>query len=238
MKLDVLVFAAHPDDAEMSCGGTVCKLVDQGKKVGIIDLTRGEMGTRGSADIRDKESRKASEIMGIAMRYNMRFRDVFFTHDEAHQIALIQQIRKYRPEVVLANALEDRHPDHGRAAKLVRDALFVSGLKKVATSLDGNMQEPWRPKRLFHYIQDHRLRPDFVVDITAFYAKRIEAIQAYASQFYNPNSDDPETYLSSKEFFSFLEARARDVGHLVGVEFGEGFMAETPLKVDSPLSLL
>jgi len=238
MKLDVLVFAAHPDDAEMSCGGTLCKLVDAGKKVGIVDLTRGEMGTRGTPELREQEAAAASEIMGLSIRENLGFRDAFFGQDEAHQLAVIQQIRRFQPSVILANAVLDRHPDHGKAAQLVRNAAFLSGLGKVTTSFQGILQAPWRPVRLFTYIQDHRLQPDFVVDITAQFDRKWKAIKAYGSQFHNPESDDPETYLSSEMFLKFLEARSRDVGHIVGVEFGEGFQAETPLKVESPLSLL
>jgi len=237
MKTDVLVFAAHPDDAEMSCGGTICKLITEGKVVGIIDLTRGEMGTRGSAEIRDKESAAASSIMGIHYRDNLRFRDAFFRNDEAHQIAIIQQLRKYKPEIVLANAPSDRHPDHGKAANLIREAAFLSGLRRIVTSLDGQYQEAWRPARVFHYIQDHRLRPDFVIDITPYFEQKMQSIRAYESQFHNPDSDDPQTYLSSREFLDFLEARSRDVGHLIGAEFGEGFVAETPLKIKDLLTL-
>ncbi len=238
MKLDVLVFAAHPDDAEMSCGGTICKLIDQGKKVGIIDLTRGELGTRGSAELRKKEAAKASEIMGLSVRKNLGFRDGFFENNEAHQIAIIQQIRAYQPELLLVNAIHDRHPDHGKGSKLVKDAAFLSGLRKISTSLNGEFQEAWRPKKIFSYIQDHRLQPDFVVDISAYFDQKWQSILAYSSQFYNPESDDPQTYLSSQAFIKFLEARHRDVGHLIGAEFGEGFQSETPLKVGSPLDLV
>ncbi|MEM6632204.1 MAG: bacillithiol biosynthesis deacetylase BshB1 [Bacteroidota bacterium] len=238
MKLDVLVFAAHPDDAEMSCGGTLCKLIDEGKKVGIVDLTRGEMGTRGTPEIRAQEAKKAAEIMGLTIRVNLGFRDAFFVHDEAHQLAIIQQIRRFQPDILLGNAVIDRHPDHGKAAKLVRDSAFLSGLRKITTSLEGQLQEPWRPKRMFTYIQDHRLQPDFVVDVTPYFGLKWEAIKAYSSQFYNPESDDPQTYLSSQAFLKFLEARHRDVGHLVGAEFGEGFQSETPLKINSPLDLI
>lgn len=238
MKLDVLVFAAHPDDAEMSCGGTICKLVDAGNKIGIVDLTRGELGTRGSAELRKKEAALASEIMGLAVRENLGFRDGFFENNEAHQIAIIQQIRRFQPKLLLVNAILDRHPDHGKAAKLVKDAAFLSGLRKISTSWEGNFQEAWRPAKLFSYIQDHRLAPDFVVDISSYFEQKWKAIQAYSSQFYNPESDDPETYLSSQAFMKFLEARHRDVGHLVGAEFGEGFQSETPLKIQSPLDLI
>lgn len=240
MKLDVLVMAPHPDDVELGCSGTLAKLIDEGKKVGVIDLTRGELGSRGSAEIRDKEAAEAAKILGLAARENLGFRDGFFTHDEAHQLAIIQKIRQYKPEVLIAGAPEDRHPDHGRATKLIRDAAFLSGLLKIETELNGQAQEHWRPKRNFYFIQDYNLTPSFVVDISKYWDKKKEVILAYSSQFFNPEyeSNEPETYISNKGFWHFLEARARNMGHLVGAEFGEGFISETPLKVDSPLDLV
>ena len=238
MKLDLLVFAAHPDDAEMSCGGTICKLIAQGKKVGVIDLTRGELGTRGSAEIRDQEAANASKIMGIHVRENLRFRDGFFNYDEAHQIAIIQRIRKYCPDLVITNSPDDRHPDHGKAAKLVRDAAFLSGLRKISTSYEGEMQLEWRPKKLFYFIQDTWHMPDFVVDVSEFQEQKMEAVRAFKSQFYNPESDEPGSYISSQEFMEFLIGRARDVGHMVEATFGEGFLSERPIKITNPLDLL
>lgn len=242
MKLDVLVFAAHPDDAELGCAGTLLKLVEAGKKVGIVDLTKGDLGSRGTPELRVEEAQKAGEIIGLSARENLGFRDGFFVHDEAHQLAIISMIRKYQPEVLIANAPEDRHSDHGRGSKLVRDAAFLSGLKKITTSHEGVLQEAWRPKRTFFYIQDYSLTPDFVVDITPFYEKKMEAIAAFASQFYNPEYQEAQqegtTYISTPDFWNFLEARARNMGHMVGATFGEGFVCETPLKVETPLDLV
>ncbi|MEM7370727.1 MAG: bacillithiol biosynthesis deacetylase BshB1 [Bacteroidota bacterium] len=237
-KLDVLIFAAHPDDAELAVGGMICKLVEQGKSVGIIDLTRGELGSRGSAELRDEEALASARILGLSVRENLRFRDGFFIQDEAHQLAIIQMVRRFQPEIVIANAPEDRHPDHGRGSKLVRDAVFLSGLRKIETEWEGTSQLHWRPKRLFFYIQDYNLTPDVVVDITPWFEQKMKAVAAFASQFYDPNSKEPNTYISSPEFWNFLEARARNVGHLVGVKYGEGLLSETPVHVQSPLDLL
>ncbi|WNJ19874.1 bacillithiol biosynthesis deacetylase BshB1 [Pontibacter sp. G13] len=238
MKLDVLIFAAHPDDAELGCGGTILKWTAAGKKVGIVDLTRGELGSRGTADLRDQEAADSAQILGLSIRENLRFRDGFFVHDESHELAVIQAIRHYRPEIVLANAPSDRHPDHGRGSKLVRDAAFKSGLRMISTSRDGQVQEHWRPKRLFHYIQDHYLEPSFVVDVTPHWERKMEAIRAFKSQFFDPNATGPQTYISSQDFWHFLEARARTMGHRVGATFGEGFISETPLQIHDPLDLI
>ncbi|MEL6652691.1 MAG: bacillithiol biosynthesis deacetylase BshB1 [Bacteroidota bacterium] len=239
MKLDLLVFAAHPDDAELACSGTIAKLVAEGKKVGIVDLTRGELGSRGTAELRDQEAMDSAKILGLAARENLRFRDGFFRNDEEHQLAIVRKIRQYQPEVVIANAPFDRHPDHGRGSNVVREAYFLSGLRMIETlGEDGNPQTAYRPKRLFYYIQDHHLEPSFVVDITPYYETKLASIKAFASQFYDPNSKEPETYISSKDFWDFLEARARHMGHLVGATYGEGFISDTPLKIDSPLSLV
>ncbi|MDH3699397.1 MAG: bacillithiol biosynthesis deacetylase BshB1 [Flavobacteriaceae bacterium] len=228
MKLDILVFASHPDDAELGAGATIAKCVAQGKRVGIVDLTRGELGTRGTADIREKESLDASRILGIHARENMEFRDGFFTNDEEHQRAVIRMIRKYRPEVVLCNAIEDRHIDHARGSKLVSDACFLSGLAKIDTKMEGDdqWQDPWRPSRVYHYIQWKNLEPDFVVDVSEFIGKKVEAIQAYSSQFYDPKSDEPETPISSKNFIDSIIYRSRDLGRLTGVQHAEGFTVE------------
>jgi bacillithiol biosynthesis deacetylase BshB1 len=238
MKLDILVFAAHPDDAELSAGGTILSNIAAGKKVGIIDLTRGELGTRGSAEIRDKEAKAASEILKISVRENMRFADGFFENDKAHHLALIQMIRKYQPEIVLTNAIEDRHPDHGNASALTSKACFLSGLIKLETSLNGTPQKVWRPKAVYHYIQDRYIKPDFVVDITAFWDKKTEAIRAFKSQFFNPDSNEPETYISKEGFFAFVEARSREMGHSIGVRYGEGFTKEKQLGVKDLFDLL
>ncbi|MEZ4774514.1 MAG: bacillithiol biosynthesis deacetylase BshB1 [Bacteroidia bacterium] len=238
MKLDILVFAAHPDDVELACSATLVKMISKGKKAGIIDLTRGDLGSRGTPEIRDREAEIAAEIMGIHARENLAFRDGFFLHDETHQMAIIRMIRKYQPEVVIANAPSDRHPDHGRASKLVRDAAFLSGLRRIETQLDGQEQPAWRPKRLFYYIQDHALEPDFVVDVTEYYEKKVETLRAFGSQFYDPNSKEPITYISTPDFLPFIEARARIYGHMIGTTFGEGFISETPIKIDLPTDLI
>lgn len=233
MKLDILAFGAHPDDVELGCGGTIAKEVALGKKVGIVDLTRGELGTRGSAEIRDKESAAAAQILGVAVRENLNMRDGFFINDEQHQLAVIQMIRKYRPEIVLCNAVDDRHVDHGKGSKLVSDACFLSGLRKIETQYDGDSQEAYRPKAVYHYIQWKNLEPDFVVDITGYNGKRVEAILAYSSQFYDPNSHEPETPIATKNFLESLNYRAQDLGRLIGTEYAEGFTAERYLAVNS-----
>ena len=240
MKLDILVFGAHPDDAELGAGATIAKEVSKGKKVGIVDLTRGELGTRGSAEIRDKEAAKAAEILGVAVRENMEFADGFFVNDKEHQLELIKIIRKYRPEIVLCNAIEDRHIDHARGSKLVSDACFLSGLIKIDTKMDGDdaWQDAWRPKLVYHYIQWKSLEPDFIVDVTGFIEKKTEAIMAYSSQFYDPNSDEPETPISSKNFTDSVNYRARDLGRIIGVEHAEGFTVERYLGVDSLENLI
>tara|TARA_E500000318_G_scaffold100529_2_gene103291 strand:+ start:2391 stop:3113 length:723 start_codon:yes stop_codon:yes gene_type:complete len=235
MKLDILVFGAHPDDAELGAGATIAKEVSKGKKVGIVDLTRGELGTRGSAEIRDKEAAKAAEILGVSVRENMEFADGFFVNDKEHQLELIKIIRKYRPEIVLCNAIEDRHIDHARGSKLVSDACFLSGLMKIDTKMDGDdtWQDAWRPKLVYHYIQWKSLEPHFIVDVTGFIEKKTEAIMAYSSQFYDPNSNEPETPISSKNFTDSVNYRARDLGRIIGVEHAEGFTVERYLGVDS-----
>lgn len=226
MKLDILAFGAHPDDVELGCGATVAKEVALGKKVGIIDLTRGELGTRGSADLRDKESARAAGILGVAIRENLGFRDGFFKNDEAHQLEVIRMLRKYRPDIVLCNAVRDRHIDHGKGSSLVSDACFLSGLRKIETEYEGRKQEHWRPDHVYHYIQWENLEPDFVVDVTGFVQKKIDAVLAYSSQFYDPESTEPESPISSKNFLESVEYRAKDLGRLINKEAGEGFNAE------------
>lgn len=235
-KLDVIAFAAHPDDAELSCSGTLLKLVAQGRKVGIVDLTRGELGTRGSAEIRDQEAAASAKIMGLTIRHNLRFRDGFFQNNEAHQLPIIQAIRRFRPELILINAPYDRHPDHGRGSELVRDAAFLSGLRRIETTWEGERQAPWRPAKVWKYIQDQLIMPSFVVDISDFIDQKMAAIQAFSSQFYNPASDEPETYISSQGFLEQIQARAKEMGHLIGVRYGEGFVSEKPLRVEDLLA--
>lgn len=228
MKLDILAFGAHPDDVELGSGATIAKEVANGKKVGIVDLTRGELGTRGSAEIRDVEAAAAAKILGVVARENLEFADGFFVNDKEHQLAIIRMIRKYRPEIVLCNAIDDRHIDHGKGSKLVSDACFLSGLIKIDTKLDGDdeWQNPWRPKIVYHYIQWKNIEPDVVVDVTGYIDKKNEAIMAYSSQFYDPKSKEPETPISSKNFTDSVNYRARDLGRLIGVEYGEGFTTE------------
>lgn len=233
MKLDILAFGAHPDDVELGCGGTIAKEISLGKKVGIIDLTRGELGTRGSKETRDLEAKNAAEILGISVRENLNMRDGFFVNDEKHQMQIIEILRKYKPEIVLCNAIDDRHIDHGKGSKLVSDACFLSGLMKIETSLDGEKQEQWRPKLVYHYIQWKSIKPDFVVDVTGFNDKRLESILAYKSQFYNPESNEPETLIASKNFLESLNYRLQDLGRLIGTDFAEGFTVERHLAVNS-----
>ncbi len=233
MKLDILAFGAHPDDVELGCGGTIAKEVALGKKVGIVDLTRGELGTRGTAATRDMESAKAAEILGVKIRENLNMRDGFFVNDEEHQLAVIRMIRKYQPEIVLCNAVDDRHIDHGKGSKLVSDACFLSGLVKIETEYEGHKQDGWRPKSVFHYLQWKNLTPDFVVDISGFNEKRIEAILAYSSQFYDPNSKEPETPIATKNFLESLNYRPQDFGRLIGKDYAEGFTVERYLGVNS-----
>ena len=238
MKLDILAFGAHPDDVELGCGATIAKEISLGKKVGIVDLTRGELGTRGSAEIRDEEARKAGEILGIAVRENLRFRDGFFVNDEKHQLEIIKMLRKNRPEIVLCNAVDDRHIDHGKGSKLVSDACFLSGLRRIETEVDGVAQEAWRPKVVYHYIQWKNITPDFVVDVTGFMDTKVAAIMAYSSQFYEPNSNEPVTPIATKNFLESLNYRSQDLGRLIGTDFGEGFTAERYLAVNSLENLI
>ena len=227
MKLDILAFGAHPDDIELGCGGTIIKHVENGFKVGIIDLTKGDLGTRGNAKIRLEEADSASKVMGLSVRENLNFKDGFFLNDEEHKNALIKKIRKYKPDIVLANAPSDRHPDHARASQLTIDACFLSGLEKINTN-----QEVWRPKAIYHYIQFNNLSPDFVIDISAYFDKKITAIKEYKSQFFDPNSKETKTIISSKEFFDSIEYRAKDLGRQTSCTYAEGFINHQLSKVN------
>jgi N-acetylglucosamine malate deacetylase 1 len=229
MKLDILAFGAHPDDVELGCGGTIAKEIALGKKVGIIDLTRGELGTRGSAEIRDQEANKAAEILGVSVRENLNMRDGFFINDEKHQLEIIEIIRRYQPEIVLCNAIDDRHSDHAKGSKLVSDACFLSGLVKIGTKT----KMAWRPKVVYHYIQWKNITPDFVVDISGYTDVKIASILAYGSQFYDPNSTEPETPIATKNFLESLNYRSRELGRIVGVDHAEGFTVERHLAVNS-----
>lgn len=233
MKLDILAFGAHPDDVELGCAATIAKEISLGKKVGIIDLTRGELGTRGSAELRKIEAAKAMEILGVSVRENLGFADGFFKNDKEHQLEIIKMIRKYRPEIVLCNAIDDRHIDHGKGSKLVSDACFLSGLQKIETKLEGAVQNEWRPKQVYHYIQWKNIEPDFVVDVTGFIDKKIAAVMAYSSQFYDPTSEEPQTPITSKNFTDSISYRARDLGRLIHADYAEGFTAERFVAVDS-----
>ena len=238
MKLDILAFGAHPDDVELGCGATIAKEVSLGKKVGIVDLTRGELGTRGSAELRIIEANNAAEIMGVSVRENLGFCDGFFTNDKKHQLEIIKMIRKYQPEIVLCNAIDDRHIDHGKGSKLVSDACFLSGLIKIETELKGKQQEKWRPKQVYHYIQWKNITPDFVTDVTGFIDKKTAAVLAYSSQFYDPKSTEPESPITSKSFMESMNYRARDLGRLIGVEYAEGFTSERYVAVENLSKLI
>ncbi len=233
MKLDLLVFGAHPDDVELSCSGTLLVEKMKGKKVGIVDLTRGELGTRGTPEIRMKEAKDAAAIMHIDVRDNLEMADGFFKNEEEHQRKIITSLRKYQPEIVLCNAPADRHPDHGRAAELVYTAAFLSGLTKIETQEDSSLQKAWRPKYVFNYIQDRYFHPDFVIDITDVFDKKIEAIKAYKTQFFNSESKEPETYISSPEFLESIIYRSKMFGKLIGVKYAEGFMSKKMIGFQS-----
>ncbi|SFN90070.1 bacillithiol biosynthesis deacetylase BshB1 [Algoriphagus ornithinivorans] len=226
MKLDILVIAAHPDDAELGCSGTIAAHIAKGYKVGIVDLTAGEMGTRGTPELRIEEANKAAEILGLFARENMGFKDIFFQDNQEHQLELIKIIRKYQPDIVLANAVTDRHPDHGKGSDLATNSCFMSGLRRIETELDGKAQQAWRPKFVYHYIQNNYIEPDFVVDITDFWDTKVESILAFQSQFHDPNSQEPESFISNPDFLPFVEARAREMGHRIMTTYGEGFTVE------------
>lgn len=231
MKVDVLAIGAHPDDVELGCGGTIAKLISEGKKVAIIDLTQGELGTRGTNETRAIEAKNAGDILGISARENLKMKDGFLINSEEYQLRIIKAIRTYQPEIVFCNAVDDRHPDHAKAAKLASDACFLSGLIKIETEESGKKQEKWRPKQVFHYIQWKNLEPDFVIDISGFLDKKIESCLAYKTQFYDPTSTEPTTPISSKSFLDSITYRAQDLGRLAGVEHAEGFTTEKTLAL-------
>lgn len=232
MKLDVLAIGSHPDDVELGCSGTLINEIKRGKKVGIIDLTQGELGTRGTVESRYQEAADAGKIMGISVRENLKMRDGFFKNDEEHQLQLVKAIREYQPEIVIGNILEDRHPDHGRAGWLIYDACFLSALRQIKTTgNDGREQEKWRPKMLLHYIQDRFYEPDFIVDITNVWEQRVDAIKAYKTQFHDPASNEPQTYISSPDFMEALTARARLLGKRIGVKYAEGFLSKKNIGI-------
>jgi bacillithiol biosynthesis deacetylase BshB1 len=238
-KLDILVLPVHPDDAELGCAGTILKCIAQGKKVGVVDLTRGELGTRGSAEIRGKEAATAAEILGLAVRENMEIPDGFFQNTPEYQLKVISAIRKYQPDIIITNAFHDRHPDHGRASDLVETSAFLAGLRKVETYFEGTPQEAWRPNLVLHFIQDRYIEPDIVIDVTAYWDKKIESVMAYKSQFFNPgwSEKEPQTYISSPEFIKVVEGRALEFGKSIQVRYAEGFTSKKILGVDDLFSL-
>lgn len=238
MKLDILAFGAHPDDVELGCGGTIAKEISLGKKVGIVDLTRGELGTRGSAAIRDQEAANSAKILGVSVRENLRFADGFFINDKKHQLEIVKMIRKYQPEIVICNAIDDRHIDHPKGSNLVSDACFLSGLLKIETEIGGEQQEKWRPKLVYHYIQWKNIEPDFVVNITGFMDIKKKSVLAYTSQFYDPTSNEPETLITSKNFTESIDYRAKDLGRLIGVDYAEGFTSERYVAVENLSELI
>lgn len=237
MKLDILVLAVHPDDAELGCSGTIAKHIAMGRKVGIVDFTRGELGTRGSAEIRDREAADSAKILSLHARENLRFKDGFFVNDEEHKLAVIRMIRKYQPEIILTNALHDRHPDHGRAGDLANDACFLSGLSKISTIIDGQEQEAWRPRLVLQYIQDRYIEPDIIIDITPYIQTKIDSIKAFKTQFFNPDHEEAETYISSPEFFDSVIGRAREFGKSIGTTYAEGFTCRKLLGVNDLFNL-
>jgi bacillithiol biosynthesis deacetylase BshB1 len=239
LKLDILVLSVHPDDAELGCAGTILKHIALGKKVGIVDLTRGELGTRGSAEIRAQEAAASAQILGLSARENLGLPDGFFQNDKEHQLKVIVAIRKYQPQIIITNAYHDRHPDHGRASDLVEASAFLSGLRKIETSNNGEAQQPWRPELLLHFIQDEYIKPDILIDVTDYWDKKIESIHAFGSQFFNPNwENEPQTYISSPAFIQIIEARAREFGKVINAKYAEGFTSRKILGVDNLFSLL
>lgn len=237
MKLDILVLAAHPDDAELGCGGTILKHIAAGYKVGVVDLTRGELGTRGTTETRAKEAADSAKILGLSARENLGLPDGFFRNEREHQLEVVKAIRKFQPDIVLGNAIYDRHPDHGRASELIFEACFLSGLLKVSTAVDGQEQKPWKPKALYHYIQSQFVAPDFVVDVTDFWDKKMDAIKAFRTQFYDPGNKEPDTYISSPAFMKLVESRANELGHAIGAKYGEGFTVRRFVGVNSLFDL-
>ncbi|WP_166963373.1 bacillithiol biosynthesis deacetylase BshB1 [Yeosuana marina] len=235
MKLDILAIGAHPDDVELGCAATLAKEIANGSQVGIIDLTRGELGTRGTAETRFEEANNAAEILGVSVRVNMEFADGFFVNDKTHQLELIKMIRKFKPEIVICNAIDDRHIDHAKGSQLVCDACFLSGLLKIDTKLedDDKWQEPWRPKQIYHYIQWKNLEPDVVVDVSGFMDKKMASVMAYKTQFYDKDSKEPITPIATKNFTDNIKNRAIDMGRLIGTDYGEGYTVDRYIAVDS-----
>lgn len=237
-KLDILAIGVHPDDVELGCGATIIKHVDLGYKVGILDLTQGELGTRGNAVLRLEEAEKAKNYAGVLVRENLGLEDGYFQNDKSSKNALVKFIRRFQPDIILANAVRDRHPDHGRAAQLIKEACFLSGLEKIETVHNDNLQSKWRPRRIYHFIQDHYIEPDLVIDITDYLERKFEMIMCFESQFYNPDSKEADTPISSKQFMDHLRGRATDHGRRIGVDYGEGFTVESSVGTDDLFKLI
>lgn len=237
-KVDILAIGAHPDDVELACCGTLMKSIAEGKKVGICDLTQGELGTRGSGELRLEEAERARAIIGADFRVNLGMADGFFDVNQENKLKIVEVIRACRPDIVLCNALSDRHPDHGRSAELEKVACFLSGLRRIETSYHGQAQEPWRPRLVLHYIQDNFLNPDIVVDVSPFWERKMEAIKAFSSQFYDPKSKEPASSISSKDFMDMVEGRGLNMGRYLFARYGEGYQCERPLGVESVFDLL
>ncbi len=233
MKLDILAFGAHPDDIELNCAGTLLTEKANGKKTGVIDLTQGELGTRGSAEIRKQEATAAAKILQLDVRKNLELADGFFKNDETHQRQIITVIRKYQPSIILCNAPEDRHPDHGKAAQLIEDAVFLSGLRKIETYDNGLPQEVWRPTYVFNYVQDRYLHPNFVIDISAVMEQKLAAIRAYTTQFDSPDLSEPQTYISTPDFLESIIYRSKMYGKMIGVKYAEGFISKKMIGFNS-----
>jgi bacillithiol biosynthesis deacetylase BshB1 len=238
MKLDILVLAAHPDDAELGCGGTIAKHVALGHKVGIVDFTRGELGTRGTIQTRDQEAAEGAKILGVSVRENLSLKDGFFRNLLEEQIAVVKAIRKYRPELILANAIRDRHPDHGKGADLAFECSFLAGLPKFETSDEGKVQDSWRPKALYHYVQSQYINPDFVVDVSDHWEIKMKAIRAFKTQFYDPKSKEPETFISNPGFLKMIESRGQEMGYAIGANYGEGFTVRRFVGVNSLFDII
>lgn len=238
MKLDILAFGAHPDDVELGCSGTLAKEIAAGKKVGIVDLTRGELGTRGSAELRAQEAQAAADLLGVSYRHNLGFSDGFFTNNKDNQLEVIKQIRAFQPEIVFCNAIRDRHIDHGKGSKLVSDACFLSGLRKIETQWKGKPQAAWRPRLVLHYIQWQEITPDIILDIGAHIETKIKAVKAYGSQFYQAHANEPETPISSTNFLDSVTYRAQNLGRLIGTDYAEGFTSDRPIAVNSAFDLI
>jgi len=238
MKLDILALAAHPDDVELSCAGTLHKAVKSGKKVGVVDFTQGELGTRGTPQTRLEEAQASADILGLSVRDNLGFRDGFFKADETHQLEVIRVLRKYRPDIVFANAIDDRHSDHVRASFLAKESCFLSGLAKIETYDDGELQAPWRPKVVYHYIQSIPIEPDFIVDVTDEWDVKMNSVKAFKTQFFDPDSNEPETYISNPRFMEMVNSRGVHYGHEIGVRYGEGFTVERKLGVNDITTLI